>query len=171
MSTITLSHPESDHQLVLDAETGLLKALIYLGNSAKREVTVSSAITLLIDGSERRAATGGLEYFDTTSITDSRATSKPKQSITNGGVEWRINAELGGVRAEYRYALNRKGTAFTASINFFGDQHVLIRNFSLSLTLDLPKDDWKVQIPGNGLRNFVPIESVTSGVGVSPLCG
>ena len=171
MSTITLSHPESNHQLVLDAETGLLKALIYLGNSAKREVTVSSAITLLIDGSERRAATGGLEYFDTTSITDSRATSKPKQSITNGGVEWRINAELGGVRAEYRYALNRKGTAFTASINFFGDQHVLIRNFSLSLTLDLPKDDWKVQIPGNGLRNFVPIESVTSGVGVSPLGG
>jgi hypothetical protein len=171
MGTITLSHPESDHHLVLDEETGLLSSLIYFGKSTKREVVVSSAIDLLIDGSERRAATGGLEYFDTTSITESKSISKPKQSITNEGIEWRVEANLGGVLAEYRYALNRKGPGFTASINFFGDQKVLVRNFSLSLTVELPKDAWKVQIPGNGLRNLVPIQSVTSGVGVSPLGG
>ena len=171
MGTITLSHPESDHHLVLDEETGLLTSLIYFGKSTKREVVVSSAINLLIDGSERRAATGGLEYFDTTSITESKSISKPKQSITNEGIEWRVEANLGGVLAEYRYALNRKGPGFTASINFFGDQKVLVRNFSLSLTIELPKDAWKVQIPGNGLRNLVPIQSVTSGVGVSPLGG
>lgn len=171
MSTITLSHPESDHQLVVDEGTGLLTSLIYLGNSRKREVAVSSEITLLIDGSERRAATGGLEYFDTTSIQDSKATSKPKQSVTNDGIEWRIEAKLGGVSVEYRYALNRKGPACTAALNFIGNQQVLVRNFSLSLSFDLPKDVWKVQIPGNGLRNFVPIQSVTTGVGVSPLGG
>jgi hypothetical protein len=171
MGTITLSHPESDHHLVLDEETGLLTSLIYFGKSTKREVAVSSAINLLIDGSERRAATGGLEYFDTTSITESKSISKPKQSITNEGIEWRVEANLGGVLAEYRYALNRKGPGFSASINFFGDQKVLVRNFSLSLTVELPKDAWKVQIPGNGLRNLVPIQSVTSGVGVSPLGG
>jgi hypothetical protein len=171
MGTITLSHPESDHHLVLDEETGLLASLIYFGKSTKREVVVSSAINLLIDGSERRAATGGLEYFDTTSITESKSISKPKQSITNEGIEWRVEANLGGVLAEYRYALNRKGPGFTASINFFGDQKVLVRDFSLSLTVELPKDAWKVQIPGNGLRNLVPIQSVTSGVGVSPLGG
>ena len=171
MGTITLSHPESDHHLVLDEETGLLTSVIYFGKSTKRDVAVSSAINLLIDGSERRAATGGLEYFDTTSITESKSISKPKQSITNEGIEWRVEANLGGVLAEYRYALNRKGPGFTASINFFGDQKVLVRNFSLSLTVELPKDAWKVQIPGNGLRNLVPIQSVTSGVGVSPLGG
>ncbi len=95
MSTITLSHPESDHQLVVDEGTGLLTSVIYLGNSRKREVAISSEITLLIDGSERRAATGGLEYFDTTSIQDSKAISKPKQSVTNDGIEWRIEAKLG----------------------------------------------------------------------------
>jgi hypothetical protein len=171
MSTITLSHPESDHQLVVDEGTGLLTSLIYRGNSRKREVAISSEITLLIDGSERRAATGGLEYFDTTSIQDSKATSKPKQSVTNDGIEWRIGAKLGGVSVEYRYALNRKGPACTAAVSFIGNQQVLVRNFSLSLSLNLPKDAWKVQIPGNGLRNFVPIQSVTTGVGVSPLGG
>ena len=171
MATITLSHPESDHHLVLDEETGLLKSIIYFGKSTKRVVVVSSAINLLIDGSERRAATGGLEYFDTTSIKESKSISKPKQSITNEGIEWRVEADLGGVLAEYRYGLNRKGPGFTVSINFFGDQKVLVRNFSLSLTVELPKDTWKVQIPGNGLRNLVPIKSVTSGVGVSPLGG
>jgi hypothetical protein len=171
MGKVTLSHPESAHQLILDEETGLLGGLIFIENSVNREVSIASTITLQIDGSERRAATGGLEYFDTKKITDSKSKSKPQQSVTDDGVEWRIQADLGGVLAEYRYALNRKGPGFTASVNFPGDQKVLIRNFSVTLSVNIPKDVWKVQIPGNGLRNFVPLQSVTSGVGVSPLGG
>jgi hypothetical protein len=65
MGKVTLSHPESAHQLILDEETGLLGGLIFIENSVNREVSIASTITLQIDGSERRAATGGLEYFDT----------------------------------------------------------------------------------------------------------
>ena len=171
MKKITLSHPESAHQLILDEDTGLLCGLIFIGNSIKREVTITASTKLQIDGSERRAPTGGLEYFDTKNITVSRAKSKAKATITNDGVEWRIQADLGGVLAEYRYALNRKGPGFSAAVTFPGDQEVLIRNFSITLSVNVPKDAWKVQIPGNGLRNFVPLQSVTSGVGVSPLGG
>jgi hypothetical protein len=171
MGKIALSHPESAHQLILDEETGLLSGLIFSDNSVKREVSIASTIKLRIDGSERRAATGGLEYFDTKEITSSQSTSKPTESITNDGIEWRVQADLGGVLAEYRYTLNRKGPGFTASVNFFGDQKVLVRNFSWSMLVKFSKDAWKVQIPGNGLRNFVPLQSVTSGVGVSPLGG
>ena len=171
MGKIKLSHPESDHQLILDEESGLLSGITFFGKSKNREVSMTSSIKLQIDGSERRAATGGLEYFDTQDITNSRSNSKPKESITNDGIEWRVQADLGGVLAEYRYALNRKGPGFTVSVNFPGDQKVLIRNFSMSMSVKVPKDAWRVQIPGNGLRNFVPLQSVTSGVGVSPLGG
>ena len=171
MGKITLSHPESAHQLILDEETGLLSGIIFMGNSVKREVAITSSTKLEIDGSERRAATGGLEYFDTKKIADSRSQSKPQPIATDNGIEWRVKADLGGVSAEYRYSLNRTGPGITASIHFNGDQKVLIRNFSVALSVKVSKDIWKIQIPGNGLRNFVPLQSVTSGVGVSPLGG
>ena len=171
MSQITLSHPESAHKLILDGDTGLISGIMFFSNSLSREATVKTSIKLKIDGSERRAPTGGLEYFDTKEIIESKSTSAPEQVVTNDGIEWRVCANIGGVSAEYRYGLNRKGPGFTASIIFFGNQNVLVRNFSLSMSVQLPKDSWKVQIPGNGLRNFVPIQSVTSGVGVSPIGG
>ena len=171
MGKLTLSHPESAHQLILDEETGLLSGIIFMGNSIKREIAITSSIKLEIDGSERRAATGGLEYFDTKNITDSKSQSKPQQTATDKGIEWRVKANLGGVSAEFRYGLNRTGPGITASIHFNGDQKVLIRNFSVALSVKVARDVWKVQIPGNGLRNFVPLQSVTAGVGVSPLGG
>ena len=36
MGKVTLSHPESAHQLILDEETGLLGGLIFIENSVKR---------------------------------------------------------------------------------------------------------------------------------------
>jgi len=171
MSKLTLSHPESDHKLILDEETGLIREIVFSSNSISRAANVTTSIKLQIDGSERRAPTGGLEYFGTTEIIESKSTSAPEQAVTNDGIEWRMRANIGGVSAEYRYGLNRKGPGCTASIIFFGNQNVLVRNFSLSMSVQLPKDSWNVQIPGNGLRNFVPVQNITSGVGVSPIGG
>ena len=99
MGKLTLSHPESAHQLILDEETGLLSGIIFMGNSIKREIAITSSINLEIDGSERRAATGGLEYFDTKNITDSKSQSKPQQTATDKGIELSLKSNLGGVSA------------------------------------------------------------------------
>ena len=168
---LKISNPESAHELILDGDTGLLCGIVFTRNSIKREVSITLAVKLIIDGFERRAATGGLEYFETDQLTVSKSTSQPEKILTNDGNEWRIQAEIGKVLVEYRYACNRKGPGISVSVNFPGNQKVLVRNFSMNVTVDVPKDVWKVQIPGNGLRNLVPIQNVTSGVGVSPLGG
>jgi hypothetical protein len=171
MGQITLAHPESAHELIIDAKTGLLCGAVYSNGKIKREVALISGINLEIDGLERRAATGGLEYFDTRQITVSSATAEPKRILTKEGIEWRIQANLDGVLVEYRYAINRKGPGVSTTVNFFGEQKVLVRNFTMFVVAALPEDDWLVQIPGNGLRNLVPLQTITSGVGVSPLGG
>jgi hypothetical protein len=171
MPTLKFSDTESAHQIVIDDQTGLICGVNFTSDGITREIIVESVICLETDGSERRAATGGLEYFDTKKINQSKSTSTPFRALTNGGNEWRVKAKIGEVNVVYKYSLNRKGPGVSVGISFLGNQKVLIRNFSLELKVTAPQDSWAIQIPGNGLRNFVPLEEIKSGVGVSPLGG
>jgi len=75
---VKLNHLESSHQLEIDDASGLLTAITYQSGKTNRRVEISTAIVLEIDGKERRAATGGLEYFDYQTLNTVKATGKPQ---------------------------------------------------------------------------------------------
>ncbi len=60
-----LISPRSSHWLEIDTESGLLIQIGKDGSRAETVKSVSTKILLVVGGQERRAATGGLEYFDT----------------------------------------------------------------------------------------------------------
>ena len=59
-----LHHLESNHQFKIDDNSGLLTGLTYRSPAGERGVGFSTTLNIQTGGGERRAATGGLEYFD-----------------------------------------------------------------------------------------------------------
>ncbi len=166
-----LNHLESSHQIEIDDATGLLTALTYQAGKISRRVEISTEILLEIDGKERRAATGGLEYFDFQTVNTVKALGKPKFAQGVNGVLWQIPVSIGNVIAELIYRLDRQSAAFSYAIRFNGDQQVLVRDLETNFEINLGKDTWLINMPGNGLRKDVPLSILKKEVGISPVGG
>ena len=166
-----LNHLESSHQIEIDDATGLLTALTYQAGKISRRVEISTEILLEIDGKERRAATGGLEYFDFQTVNTVKALGKPKFAQGVNGVLWQIPVSIGNVSAELIYRLDRQSAAFSYAIRFNGDQQVLVRDLETNFEINLGKDTWLINMPGNGLRKDVPLSILKKEVGISPVGG
>ena len=166
-----LNHLESSHQIEIDDATGLLTALTYQSGKISRRVEISTEILLEIDGKERRAATGGLEYFDFQTVNTVKALGKPKFAQGVNGVLWQIPVSIGNVSAELIYRLDRQSAAFSYAIRFNGDQQVLVRDLETNFEINLGKDTWLINMPGNGLRKDVPLSILKKEVGISPVGG
>ena len=166
-----LNHLESSHQIEIDDATGLLTALTYQAGKISRRVEISTEILLEIDGKERRAATGGLEYFDFQTVNTVKALGKPKFAQGVNGVLWQIPVSIGNVSAELIYRLDRQSAAFSYAIRFNGDQQVLVRDLETNFEINLGKDTWLINMPGNGLRKDVPLLILKKEVGISPVGG
>jgi glycosidase len=168
---VKLNHLESSHQIEIDDATGLLTALTYQSGKISRRVEISTEILLEIDGKERRAATGGLEYFDFQTVNTVKALGKPKFAQGVNGVLWQIPVSIGNVSAELIYRLDRQSAAFSYAIRFNGDQQVLVRDLETNFEINLGKDTWLINMPGNGLRKDVPLSILKKEVGISPVGG
>jgi glycosidase len=168
---VKLNHLESSHQIEIDDATGLLTALTYQAGKISRRVEISTEILLEIDGKERRAATGGLEYFDFQTVNTVKALGKPKFAQGVNGVLWQIPVSIGNVIAELIYRLDRQSAAFSYAIRFNGDQQVLVRDLETNFEINLGKDTWLINMPGNGLRKDVPLSILKKEVGISPVGG
>ncbi len=166
-----LNHLESSHQLEIDDASGLLTAITYQSGKTSRIVEISTAIVLEIDGKERRAATGGLEYFDYQTLNTVKATGKPQFAQGVNGVLWQVPVNIGQVSAKLIYRLDRQSAAFSFAIKFNGDQQVLVRDLETNFEIKLSKDSWIINMPGNGLRKDVPLSLLTKEVGISPVGG
>ncbi|MSY16117.1 MAG: hypothetical protein F2670_04235, partial [Actinobacteria bacterium] len=166
-----LNHLESSHQIEIDDATGLLTALTYQAGKISRRVEISTEILLEIDGKERRAATGGLEYFDFQTVNTVKALGKPKFAQGVNGILWQIPVSIGNVSAELIYRLDRQSAAFSYAIRFNGDQQVLVRDLETNFEINLGKDTWLINMPGNGLRKDVPLSILKKEVGISPVGG
>ena len=166
-----LNHLESSHQIEIDDATGLLTALTYQAGKISRRVEISTEILLEIDGKERRAATGGLEYFDFQTVNTVKALGKPKFAQGVNGVLWQIPVSIGNVSAELIYRLDRQSAAFSYAIRFKGDQQVLVRDLETNFEINLGKDTWLINMPGNGLRKDVPLSILKKEIGISPVGG
>ena len=166
-----LDHFESTHQFDVDHETGLLAGLSHISLSVIRNVGFETTLNIQSGGGERRAATGGLEYFDCDN--QSAVTSSGGQIYGQGndGINWHLPISIGSIKAELIYRLNRQSAAASFAIYFPGGQEVLIRNVNLVFQIKLPPDNWILNVPGNGLRKDVPISILNTEVGISPVGG
>ena len=166
-----LHHLESNHQFEVDDETGLLTGLTYGLPTGERNVGFETTLTIQSGGGERRAATGGLEYFDCTS--QSAVTRNGASAYGQGinGIVWHIPISVGSIEAELIYRLNKQSAAASLAIFFPGGQDVLIRDINFEFSIRLPTDSWIINIPGNGLRKNIPIHILNTEVGISPVGG
>ena len=166
-----LDHFESTHQFDVDHETGLLAGLSHISLSVVRSVGFETTLNIQSGGGERRAATGGLEYFDCDNQSVVTSSGEQIYGQGNNGINWHLPISIGSIKAELIYRLNRQSAAASFAIYFPGGQEVLIRNVNLVFQIKLPPDNWILNVPGNGLRKDVPISILNTEVGISPVGG
>ena len=166
-----LDHFESTHQFDVDHETGLLAGLSYISSSVVRNVGFVTTLNIQSGGGERRAATGGLEYFDCDNQSVVTSSGEQIYGQGNNGISWHLPISIGTIKAELIYRLNRQSAAASFAIYFPGGQEVLVRNVNLVFQIKLPPDNWILNMPGNGLRKDVPISILNTEVGISPVGG
>jgi glycosidase len=168
---VKLDHFESTHQFDVDHETGLLAGLSHISLSVVRNVGFETTLNIQSGGGERRAATGGLEYFDCDNQSVVTSSGGQIYDQGNNGINWHLPISIGSIKAELIYRLNRQSAAASFAIYFPGGQEVLIRNVNLVFQIKLPPDNWILNMPGNGLRKDVPISILNTEVGISPVGG
>jgi glycosidase len=168
---VKLDHFESTHQFDVDHETGLLAGLSLISLSVVRSVGFETTLNIQSGGGERRAATGGLEYFDCDNQSVVTSSGEQIYGQGNNGINWHLPISIGSIKAELIYRLNRQSAAASFAIYFPGGQEVLIRNVNLVFQIKLPPDNWILNMPGNGLRKDVPISILNTEVGISPVGG
>jgi glycosidase len=168
---VKLHHPESTHHYDVDEKTALLTGLTYSSPSGARSVGFETSLNIQSGGGERRAATGGLEYFDCAHQSEVKSTGVPTYGQGLNGITWRLPISIGAINAELIYRLDRQSAAASFALYFPGGQEVLIRNVNLVFQIKLPKDNWIVNMPGNGLRKDIPIHILHTEVGISPVGG
>ena len=166
-----LDHFESTHQFDVDHETGLLAGLSYISSSVVRNVGFVTTLNIQSGGGERRAATGGLEYFDCDNQSVVTSSGEQIYGQGNNGISWHLPISIGTIKAELIYRLNRQSAAASFAIYFPGGQEVLVRNVNLVFQIKLPPNNWILNMPGNGLRKDVPISILNTEVGISPVGG
>jgi glycosidase len=168
---VKLHHLESTHQFEVDDKTGLLTGLSYTSPSGARGVGFETSLNIQSGGGERRAATGGLEYFDCKNQSEVLSKGKPVYRQGLNGISWHQPISIGTINAELIYRLDRQSAAAAIAIYFPGGQEVLIRDVNLVFQIKLPTDSWLVNMPGNGLRKDLPISILNTEVGISPVGG
>ncbi|NCU96744.1 MAG: hypothetical protein EBV47_03705, partial [Actinobacteria bacterium] len=166
-----LDHLESNHQFKIDDNSGLLTGLTYRSPAGERGVGFNTTLNIQTGGGERRAATGGLEYFDCKNQSKVVAKGAPIYGQGFNGISWHQPISIEDIKAELIYRLDRQSAAAAIALWFPGGQEVLIRDINLVFQINLPKDNWVVNMPGNGLRKDVPITVLSTEVGISPVGG
>jgi len=165
-----LRSEESEHWLQVDPQTGLINQIGLNDSAAVAITSINAKLSLESNGSERRAPTGGIEYFDTEVTSQIKATGEPNQVSNRDGSTWKIPVSIGAIPAALIYRFNTHGPAVSISLEFYQSQNT-IRNVNLNLSLELDQGDWNVNIPGNGLRGNLPLSRITESIGISPLGG
>ncbi len=169
-NNLKLISPHSNHWLEIDAESGLLIQIGKTNSGAEPVKSVSTKISLVVGGQERRAATGGLEYFDTQILSKVRKVSEPVSVSQQSWSGFKVPVDIEGVRGFLLYKFNNSGPAISMALELL-QADVVVRDASLELIFELEDRTWNVNVPGNGLRADVELGSLTEEVGVSPLGG
>ena len=169
-SNLKLISPRSSHWLEIDTESGLLIQIGKDGSRAETVKSVSTKILLVVGGQERRAPTGGLEYFDTQILSKVKKVSEPVFVSHQTWSGFKVPVDIEGLKGFLLYKFNETGPAISVALELL-QVNVVVRDISLELIFDLEDRNWSVNLPGNGLRADIELGSLTEDVGISPLGG
>jgi glycosidase len=167
---LKLISPDSSHWLEIDAESGLLVRVGKSNSQSELVKSVTTKITVEIGGRERRAATGGLEYFETEFLKNVKLVSEPFFVFDVGWSGFKVPIRIENVGGYLVYKFNESGPAVSVAIELLQADFV-VRNVHLDISFHLEEQGWIVNLPGNGLRANVALDSLTETVGVSPIGG
>lgn len=171
-----IEHVESSHFFVTNPKSGLPVSLTYIGRDGAHAVELLVELSVEVGGTERRAATGGLEYVDTRICTDIQVVGSVQSIESAAGLAFHLPVEIatttgGALRASLVYRLNRFGPAVSFGLHLPGDQQAIVRNIRLKSMLAMGGRDWHITAPGNGLASGMRLEGVPSAIGVSAIGG
>jgi hypothetical protein len=110
-SNLKLISPRSSHWLEIDTESGLLIQIGKDGSRAETVMSVSTKILLVVGGQERRAATGGLEYFDTQILSKVKKVSEPLFVSHQSWSGFKVPVDIEGLKGFLLYKFNETGPA------------------------------------------------------------
>ena len=162
---------ESTHCVEVDDVAGTPVRLSVDHPRGTHGVQFHCTVEVEVGGSERRGATGGLEYADTVRLSDPTVTGRTRVQETPCGTTWRVPISVGGVTCEVLYRFNRLGPALSLGFDFVGEQTVVVRNVVLRGEIGFEAGDWTVTAPGNGMASGLSLEHLIAPVGISPVGG
>ena len=162
---------ESPISLVLDQITGLPTSLTKTIDGQAITQDLSCSLEIEVNGSERRAPTGGIEYFDTEILDSTIINGKIHEKSNHHASIFEIPIKVGKVELSLVYSLNTHGPALSFAAKFGNQEDLIVRN--LVLQVEVKDVDAKsiINIPGNGLRSNIPVSVLTDSTGISPLGG
>jgi hypothetical protein len=170
-----IEHIESSHSCAFSTETGLPISITYAGPNHTETVELRIGLSVEVGGTERREATGGLEYIDTDIYETIRRAGESRSVESNTGIAWCVPIEItmpgAPLRGSLVYRLNRFGPALSFGLSLPGGQSAIVRNIRLNATFTLGAGSWNVTAPGNCVASDTPLEVIVSPIGVSPIGG
>ncbi|NDA41656.1 MAG: hypothetical protein EBX85_03415 [Actinobacteria bacterium] len=124
---------------------------VVAGVEQKQELECSLEIE--INGDERRAPTGGIEYFNTALLRDCRANGEISTYSTAHQEVFEVPVKVGEVKLSLLYQLNTHGPALSIASQFSQQNGVLVRNLLFNVKVKNVDSQSILNVPGNGLRS------------------
>lgn len=162
---------ESPISLLIDEITGMPTSITKIINGVAVTQSISSSLEIEVNGSERRAPTGGIEYFGTQTFNRSVINGQMREISGHHAALFELPIKIGDIELSLIYSFNTHGPAISMAARFSKKQDLLVRNLTLQITLNNVDEKSIVNIPGNGLRSNVPVAVLTDSTGISPLGG
>lgn len=162
---------ESNHELEIDDKSGLPRRLRLKSAHGEHVVNLMAVLALESDGSEVRAPSGGIEYLNTNLSNECETNGAMSTKATSRGFVFSQPIKIGVLSAQINYLFPTHGPALEVSLTIIGHESVVVRDLTLSTRLEFESGEWVVNIPGNGLRANVPLETISETTGISPLGG
>ncbi len=168
-----IQHPEYQHALELNQETGLPSAIFLRQQPLARVRLENLQLSLLLDGTEVRSATGGIDYQAAITLAGTVANGAPVWSSSAEGDACAVPIRLGEAAAYFECLFRRHGPALTMRLVVVGDANStqLIRNISLAGDFIFEPDDWRLNAPGNGMARDTAFGTVSAWTGISAIGG
>lgn len=162
---------ESPICLEIDDVSGLPTSITKTINGTKLSYRLECLLEIEINGEERRAPTGGIEYVDVQVFNDSRITGEVQRNSQHHVTTVELPVTLADIPLIIVYSFNNHGPALSIAAKFVNQSNILVRNLKLDISVLGIDSNSKINVPGNGLRSNLPIDLLTDSTGISPLGG
>ena len=163
--------PESAFSLEINSTSGLPSRISKNVGGKEYFFNLECELEVEVNGSERRAPTGGIEYFDTTRHSDSAIAGALTHISTRHAELYEVPVSVGGMQLQISYQFNSHGPALSVGAKFSNQSGTIIRNLSLRVNIKNVNSKSILNVPGNGVRSNLPVELLKESTGISPLGG